>query len=140
MLKISGEVKDKMNYYDRLVFSLIVLVEQVTMFYMIYTSTHEDNFSRGLLYYAIALYVVGKLLHYYFCLSFDPWSLFIPWLNGSRKNCLHKHKRKLIYSIFVMLLTIIIGYMFWSVPNSRWIVSSVIFTIFSLMFFILVPF
>ena len=138
--KISGEVKDTMNYYDRLFFSLIVLVEQVTMFYMIYTSTHDDEFSRGLLYYAIALYVAGKLLHYYFCLSFDPWSLFIPWLNGSRKNCLHKHKRKLIYSIFVMLLTIIIGYMFWSVPNSRWIVSSMIFTIFSVMFFILVPF
>ena len=48
-----------MNYYDKLFFSLIDLFEQVAMFYMIYTSTHNDKFSRGVHYYAIALYVAG---------------------------------------------------------------------------------
>ena len=134
LLKMSGEVNDKMNYYDRLYFNIIVFSEQFAMFYIIYVSSDNDSFIRHFLYHVIILFFLGQLLSVYFSLTFDPWSLYIPWLKKHKRNFLHKHKQKLISAIWVSISIIIVGYMFYLIPHSQWLLGSMICTICPLMF------
>ena len=138
LLKMSGEVNDKMNFYDRIYFNIILFVEQYVMFYLIYNATKEDSFERYLLYNCIILFHVGKLLKVFFSLKFDPWALFIPWFHGNTQNCLHKHKKKLIGLIWCIITCILIGHLFYFIPQSVLVLCTVLFTLGPLLVLILI--
>ena len=138
LLKMSGEVKDKMNFYDRIFFNIILVAEQSVMYYLIYNATEADEFERNLLYHCITFFIVGKLLKFFFSLQYDPWSLYIPGFKGNAQNCLHKQWKNLICIIFSIIISIVIGYLFYFIPQSALIICTILFTVGPLLFFIII--
>ena len=137
LIKMSGEVKDKMNFNDRIYFNLILFAEQYVMFYLIHGATEDDRFERNLLYHCIILFHVGVLIKIFFTLKFDPWALFIPWFHGNSQNFLYKHKKKSISLIWSIITCILIGDFFYFIPQSILVLCTVIFTVGPLLFLIL---
>ena len=138
LVKMSGEVKDKMNFYDRIFFNIILAAEQTVMYYLIYNATQAAEFERCLLYHCITFFIVGKLLKFFFSLQYDPWSLYIPWFRGNAQNCLHKHWKNLICLICCIIISIVIGYLFYFIPQSALIICTIMFTVGPLLFFIII--
>ena len=115
--------KNSMKMIEDMVINTFIISEQVVMFVFAYNSRYDDGIVRGILFGALVLFILGKtgeiLFHCFFVIpAVDRDEDIKHWCNLQQKFI--RYKNKIGLSIAFMMLSAIIGIIFYLFHATIW--------------------